>query len=311
MNGKPDFSLIERPVPWPHGAKCAVAMTFDIDTDSFLHLEYGKRVPDMISTTSWLRYDEIAVPRILRIYKELGLKQTFFYPAWCMETYPELVEQILEGGHEIAHHGYLHENANQLTLEDERAWLRRSIEIIERMTGRRPRGYRAPVYNYSRHTTDLLAEEGFLYDATLMADDVPYVMASRAGEVIELPSHWALDDWPQFAHNIELQYTMTIRSPDEAFAVYRSEFDSAWRHGGLWIGVWHPWLTARLARAEKLVEFIRYMMAKGDVWIAPMEEIARHVRRVIEDGSYQARRVEMPYYRDAIDAGKIPQQKKP
>jgi len=251
------------------------------------------------------------VPRILRIYKEFGLKQTFFYPAWCMEAYPCLVEQILEGGHEIAHHGYLHESPNQLSLEDQRAWLQRGIEVIERMTGRRPRGFRAPVYDYSRHTTDLIAEEGFLYDASLMADDVPYVMTSRKGEVIELPSHWALDDWPQFAHNIELQYTMTIRSPDEAFAVYQAEFESAWRHGGLWIGVWHPWLTARLARAERLVEFIRAILAKGDVWIAPMEEIARHVRRVIDDGSYPARRVEMPYYRQALDPAKVPQQMKP
>jgi peptidoglycan/xylan/chitin deacetylase (PgdA/CDA1 family) len=311
MSDKPGFPLIERPVPWPNGAKCAVAFTFDIDTDSFLHLEFGARVPDMVATTSWLRYDEIAVPRILRIYEEFGLKQTFFYPAWCMEAYPRLVEQILEGGHEIAHHGYLHESSNQLTLEDEQAWLRRGIEVIERMTGQRPRGFRAPVYNYSRHTTDLLAEEGFLYDASLMADDVPYVMTSRKGEVIELPSHWALDDWPQFAHNIELQYTMTIRSPDEAFAVYQAEFESAWRHGGLWIGVWHPWLTARLARAERLVDFIRVILAKGDVWIAPMEEIARHVRRAIDDGRYEARKIEMPYYRHGLDPAKVPQQKKP
>jgi peptidoglycan/xylan/chitin deacetylase (PgdA/CDA1 family) len=311
MSDKPGFPLIERPVPWPNGAKCAVAFTFDIDTDSFLHLGFGERAPDMVATNSWLRYDEIAVPRILRIYEEFGLKQTFFYPAWCMEAYPRLVEQILEGGHEIAHHGYLHESQNQLSLEDQQAWLRRGIEVIERMTGQRPRGFRAPVYDYSRHTTDLLAEEGFLYDASLMADDVPYVMTSRKGEVIELPSHWALDDWPQFAHNIELQYTMTIRSPDEAFAVYQAEFESAWRHGGLWIGVWHPWLTARLARAERLVEFIRAILAKGDVWIAPMEEIARHIRRVTDNGTYEPRKVEMPYYRQALDPAKVPQQKKP
>ena len=42
-----------------------------------------------------------------------------------------------------------------------------------------------------------------------------------------------------------------------------------------------------------------------------MEEIARHVRRVIDNGTYQARKVEMPYYRDAIDAAKVPQQRKP
>ncbi len=122
--------MIERPVPWPNGAKCAVAITFDIDTDSFLHLEYGDRVPDMVCTTSWLRYDEIAVPRILGMYRDLGLRQTFFYPAWCMERYPHLVELILKDGHEIAHHGYLHENPNQLTKEDEVYWIQRSIDTI-------------------------------------------------------------------------------------------------------------------------------------------------------------------------------------
>lgn len=248
MSQRSGIRMIENPVPWPNGAKCAVSMTFDIDTDSFLHLECGDRVPDMVSTTSWLRYDEVAVPRLLRIYEAFGLKQTFFFPAWCMENYPRLVEAILKGGHEIAHHGYLHENPNRLTLEDEEAWFGRSVDTIKRMTGKVPRGYRAPVYNFSRHTADILCANGFLYDASLMADDVPYVMTTRTGHILELPSHWALDDWPQFAHNIELQYMMSIRSPDEAFAVYESEFLAAYRNGGLWVGVWHPWLTARLAR---------------------------------------------------------------
>jgi peptidoglycan/xylan/chitin deacetylase (PgdA/CDA1 family) len=303
------IQMIEHPIPWPGGAKCAVSLTFDIDTDSFLHLEYHKRVPDMVASTSWVRYDEVAVSRLLRIYQAFDIRQTFFFPAWCMENYGHLVEQILKGNHEIAHHGYLHENPNQLTREDESSWLDRGIEVIEQMTGRRPRGYRAPVYNFSRHTADLLAERAFLYDASLMADDIPYVLESSAGDVIELPSHWALDDWPQFAHNIELKYMMSIRSPEEAFAVYESEFESAYRNGGMLVGVWHPWLTARLARADRLVEFIRHILHKGDVWIAPMEEIARHVSGLRVSGS-EIRRVRMPYYSIPIDAAKIPRQVK-
>ena len=135
MISMPTIQMINSPLPWPGGARCAVSFTFDIDTDSFLHLEYGERVPDMVATTSWLRYDEIAVPRLLRIYEAFGIRQTFFFPAWCMESYPHLVDQILAGGHEIAHHGYLHENPNQLTREDESEWLDRGIDIIERMTG--------------------------------------------------------------------------------------------------------------------------------------------------------------------------------
>src|SRR5690606_13248823 len=151
-------------------------------------------------------------------------------------------------------------------------------------TGKAPRGFRAPVYNFSRHTADILVSNGIIYDASLMSDDVPYVMSTAKGSVLELPSHWALDDWPQFAHNIELQYTMPIRSPDEAFAVYENEFEAAWRNGGLWVGVWHPWLTARLARAERLAQFIENMVERKDVWIAPMEEIASHVLACIADG---------------------------
>ena len=104
--------MISNPVPWPNGAKCACAITFDIDTDSILHLEHREKAPTMLSTMSWLKYDEIAIPRILEVYKRAEIKQTFFYPAWCMERYPHLVDAILEGGHEIAAHGYLHENPN-------------------------------------------------------------------------------------------------------------------------------------------------------------------------------------------------------
>ncbi len=300
--------MIERPVPWPDGAKCAVAITFDIDTDSFLHLEYGDRVPDMVCTTSWLRYDEIAVPRILGMYRDLGLRQTFFYPAWCMERYPHLVELILKDGHEIAHHGYLHENPNQLTKEDEVYWIQRSIDIIERMTGRRPRGFRAPVYNFSRHTADILAKEGFLYDATLMGDDVPHAIECESGRLLELPSHWALDDWPPYVHNIELEYTMTIRSPDEAMAVYLSEFEAMHRHGGLWIAVWHPWVSGRLARCERIAGMIDYMQSKGDVWFATMEEIAEHIQACIDAGTYEPRIVRLPYYEIGIPDDQRPRQ---
>ncbi len=300
--------MIENPVPWPNGAKCAVAITFDIDTDSFLHLEYGDRVPDMVCTNSWLRYDEIAVPHILKMFRDFGLRQTFFYPAWCMETYPELVEMILKDGHEIAHHGYLHENLNQLSADDEIYWVQRSIETIERMTGKRPRGFRAPVYNFSRNTADILAQEGFVYDASLMGDDVPYVIKTESGSLLELPSHWALDDWPPYVHNIELGYTMTIRSPDEAMGVYLSEFEAMYKYGGLWVAVWHPWVSGRVARCDRIAQMIEYMQSKGDVWFATMEEIAEHINSCVADGKFDPRVVNLPYYKVGIPTDQRPNQ---
>ena len=166
-----------------------------------------------MASLSALRYDEIAVPRILDVFRRFGIKQTFFYPAWCMEQYPHLVDAILQDGHEIAAHGYLHENANRLQPEDELYWLQRQIAVIEKMTGQRPRGWRAPRYNMSSHSLDYLLDEGLRYDASLMGDDVPYVLRSGGRELLELPSHWALDDWPQYMYAPDFQYRSPVKSP--------------------------------------------------------------------------------------------------
>jgi peptidoglycan/xylan/chitin deacetylase (PgdA/CDA1 family) len=250
---------------------------------------------------SMLRYGpEVAVPRILETYRELEIHQTFFVPAWCIEQYPAAVEAMVAGGHEVGHHGYIHENPSGAGREEEAYWLQRGIEVIERHTGKRPRGWRAPLYNFSNHSADLLIEEGFLYDASLMGDDVPYVLKTEQGELIELPSHWGMDDWPQFVHSMDLDYMMPIQSPERGIAVFREEFDAMWENGGLWVGVWHPFATGRLARWRRVEKLLAYMREKGDVWFAPMEEIAGHVRQCIDDGSYQPRVDHLPYYRERV-----------
>ncbi|PLR87741.1 polysaccharide deacetylase family protein [Bacillus sp. V33-4] len=297
--------MIKNPVPWPNGAKCAIAITFDMDTDSILHLAHPDTADTRISTMSWLKYDEIAIPRILNMYKKYNLKQTFFIPAWVIERYPKTVELILNDGHEIAHHGYLHEHPNELSAEEELYWLHRGIDVIEKFTGKRPRGWRAPMYNFSKHSLEFLAKEGFLYDSTLMGDDIPYILKGKSGEIVELPTHWAMDDWPQYTHNSELGYVMPINSPQRAMEVFLSEFDAAWEHGGMWISVWHPFVSGRLARCVAVDKMIQYMQQKGDVWFATLEEIALHVKKCVDDGSYIPRVDQLPYYEGQIPELKL------
>lgn len=288
--------MIKNPIPWPNNARCAVAITFDMDTDSILHLAHPDTADTRVAAQSWLRYDEVAVPRIVDMYKEYNMKQTFFIPAWCIERYPKTVEYILKEGHEIAHHGYLHEHPNELSQEEEYHWLKKGIEVIENFTGQRPRGWRAPMYNFSKYSADLLAKEGFLYDSSLMGDDIPYVLKSSSGQIIELPTHWAMDDWPQYTHSVDMDYLMPINSPDRAMEVYLSEFEAAWEFGGMWISVWHPFVSGRLARCYRVSKMIEYMHQKGGVWFATLEEIANHVQKCIDDGSYKPRIDELPYY---------------
>lgn len=297
--------MIENPIVWPNGARCAVSFTFDMDADSILHVAHPKDSATRVASISMLHYGpKVAIPRILETYRRFEIKQTFFIPAWCIEQYPKAIEAIVEHGHEIAHHGYIHEHPNELTREEEAYWLDRGCDTIKRFTGQAPRGWRAPLYNMSEHSADLLIERGFSYDASLMGDDVPYLLRTNAGELVELPSSWALDDWPQYMHSIDLDFQMPIQSPQRAVEVFKAEFDAAWEYGGLFIPVWHPFLSGRLARWHEVSKLIEYMMLKGDVWFATMDEIAAHVQRSVRTGVYTPRIDSLPYYQGPVKANK-------
>lgn len=268
-----------------------------MDADSLVHLAHPKDGYRRLSAISMLQYGpKVAVPRIVETYRQLGIRQTFFVPAWCIETYPEAVETILEGGNEIGHHGFLHEHPNESPVEEEAYWLDRGIEVIIKATGQKPRGWRAPLYNCSEKSPELLVDRGFEYDASLMGDDVPYILKTVNGELVELPTHWGLDDWPQYVQSMDLDYMMPIRSPRHGFEVFRQEFEAARKHGGLWIPVVHPFASGRLARWDVFAEFLAEVIARGDVWFAPLEEIARHVRNVTDAGLYRPRYEQMPPY---------------
>jgi peptidoglycan-N-acetylglucosamine deacetylase len=293
--------MIRNPVPWPNGAKCAVAFTLDMDADSFLHLAHPKDSFSRLSAISTLRYGpEVGIPRVLDTYKKYGLKQTFFVPAWCIEQYPAAIEAMVEGGHEVAHHGYIHEHPNELTADEEAYWFNRSVDAIRKYTGKNPRGYRAPLYNISERTVDLLINDGFLYDSSLMGDDVPYILKSGEGSLVELPSHWGMDDWPPYVHLPDINFNMSIKAPSDAIRCFREEFDAMWEYGGLWVPVWHPFVSGRLARWREVDKLIQYMMDKGDVWFATMEEIALHVQAMINQGEYSPRVDQLPYYNGPV-----------
>lgn len=295
--------MLKNPIQWPNGAKCACCLTFDMDADSLIHVDYPNDGNRRVSAISSLRYGpEIGVPRIVDTYRELGLRQTFFVPAWCIEQYPDAVETILKGGHELAHHSYIHENPLEQTREDEAYWLDLGIDIIKRVSGKAPRGWRAPLYNFSSNSLDLLLERGFKYDASLMGDDQPYVIKSRAtgGSIIELPSHWGLDDWPQYVQSFDLHYMMPVRSARNGFDLYLREFEAAYAYGSLWVPVLHPFVTGRLSRWHVFAEFLRGVVAQGDVWFAPMEEIAAYVQSEIAAGRHVPKVELIPQYEKPV-----------
>lgn len=268
------------PITWPHGNRMAASVTFDVDADSLIRTARPDDADLRLQPISMGRYGPtVGVPRILDTYRRLGLTQTFFMPAWVMETYPATVEAILKDGHEIGHHSWCHEDPMTHSDAVEQELFERALEVHVRMTGRKPRGYRAPVYSLTPPMLDRLIEHDFLYDSSLMADDLPYLVKSDAGQIIELPPHWGADDWPPFAHFAEIDYLMPVRAPSDGIRAFVEEFDAMHAAGGFWMPVLHPFLTGRLARWQQMEAFLETALDKGDVWFAPLEAIATYVNQ--------------------------------
>ena len=107
---------------------------------------------------------EVGIIRLLRLFKKYNLKTTFFIPGHSIETFPDECRKIVEEGHEIGAHGYSHENPVAMTPKQEEAVLVKSIEVIEKLSGKKPRGYVAPWWEMSASTAALLQKYGFKYD---------------------------------------------------------------------------------------------------------------------------------------------------
>ncbi|MFM7139221.1 MAG: polysaccharide deacetylase family protein, partial [Actinomycetes bacterium] len=218
------------------------------------------------------------VKRILEILERTQVQSTFFVPGYTARRYPTVIKNIVAAGHEIAHHGDMHEQPAAATVEQEIQYIERGIESLQKVAGVTPIGYRAPFWELSWKTPELLVDYGFLYDTSLMDADHPYELAVKDKSLVELPVQWALDDWEQYAFLPDITGVGLIESPLKAREMWQLEFDGLRREGGIFILTNHPFLTGRPSRAFSLEVLIQYALSHSDVWITSLGEIAKHVR---------------------------------
>ena len=102
---------------------------------------------------------EVGMPRLLNLFKKYELKTSWFIPGHSIETFPEQIKMIVDAGHEIGAHGYSHENPIAMTPTQEEDVLVKSIELIEKLSGKKPRGYVAPWWEMSAVDRRAPAEE--------------------------------------------------------------------------------------------------------------------------------------------------------
>lgn len=276
-----DVSRPADPIAWPNGRPAAAVLGFDLDAEAVV-LNADPSNATRLSVMSHQAYGPLTgVPRILALLERHEVRATFFVPGYSAERYPQLVRRIADAGHEIAHHGYLHESVRGASPADEAAMLDRGLEALERVTGRRPTGYRAPMWETTYATPGLLLDRGFDYDSSLMDCDLPYLLAEDdspgARPIVEIPVHWALDDWEQYAYLPEVFGSGLIESPAKVLEMWSLELRAIHDEGGCFSLTNHPFLSGRSARLRTLEQLIEMMKSLG-MWIATADEVARHVR---------------------------------
>lgn len=260
------------PKSWPNGARVAVCLSFDDDTEAPL-LRDGTTSPTSLSASDFGA--ESGTQRILKMLDHYEIPATFFVTGVDAMLHPEMLQAILKSGrNEVGVHGWIHEFPPRLAEGEEERLLDKAINYLTDATGKRPVGYRAPSWAFSGVTLDLIRKKEFLYDSSLQALDEPYEIASRGENtgLVELAIDWTLTETPYLGQNGHMP------SPELLYQLYKDEFDGAYAEGTTFILTLHPYLSGHRAPMKHLEEFVAYMKSKPGVWFATCEQVARYVK---------------------------------
>ena len=254
--------------------RITVCLSFDFDAMSSWIYAYRTKSPNALSRGE---FGKVGARRLLQLLGEYDLSSTWFVPGHTAEAFPDIVEELVAGGHEIGHHGYCHEDASRLEPEEEAEVFEKGRAILESITGNSPIGHRSPSGSFGARTLDLLLENGFVYDSSMMADDFtpyycrkgdqapvdsPYVFGEEI-ELVQIPFCWHLDDHPFFEHIRSRRGILPgLADPDRVFHVWKGDFDYLYTKmgEGVFTLTMHPQVIGRghrLLMLERLIGEIR------------------------------------------------------
>ena len=258
---------------WPDGKQCAVVLSFDFDGECTPLIDDPSGARNRLTLQSEAEFGiTVGMDRIARLLRSYNLRSTVFVPGFTAERHPTMLQDLARQGHEIGHHGYLHERPDSLSDAEEEHILQRGIDVLREITGARPRGYRSPSWELKPTTPALLKRYGFSYDSSLMGNDVPYLVATDTDPLLELPVSWLLDDWPHFAFGAG--QSRAIAEPSRVLEMWSWEFEGMYRENGCFVLTMHPHVSGRASRIMVLERLIRYIAGFPDVWWATCGDVA-------------------------------------
>lgn len=160
----------------PRKPRVQILLSVDFDAVSGFLGTGASATTNLADYSSGFFAAQVGVPRLLRLFKKHGISSsvTWFVPGHSMESFPEETKAIVQSGAEIACHGYAHEGSSQMTEAQERDVIAKCVQLATELTGQKPRGWRAPLYQLRTHTIQVLEEFGFLYGKSK-----PYPVSTR------------------------------------------------------------------------------------------------------------------------------------
>jgi len=213
--------------------------------------------------------------RLHRLFGKHRMPVTVYAVAQALERNPEAARAMVDAGWEVASHGYRWIDYLEMPEDEERAHIRQAIEIIERVTGRRPEGWYTG--RNSENTRRLVVEAGgFLYDSDSYADELPYWVQVEGRSHLVIPYSLDANDFKFFIAN-------GFVTADDFCTYLRDSFDQLYEEGAespklMSVGL-HCRITGRPGRARGLDRFLTHVAKHSNVWVTTRREIANHWRR--------------------------------
>jgi peptidoglycan/xylan/chitin deacetylase (PgdA/CDA1 family) len=270
--------------------RATVNVTVDFDAIC-IWMSWGARGARVLSRGEF--GGDVGAPRLLDLFERLSIPTTWFIPGHSADTYPEVAARVAEAGHEIGHHGYLHEAFDQLSAEQVREVIRRGNEALERATGRRPTGMRVPAGDFDGSLFEILVEEGFRYDSSVIGEFQPAWCRSRdelfddrrptRGErldLVELPLSFVMNDFSYFEFNYANPALVGLSSPEHVLGIWSAQFDYMYEHepGGVLNLTLHPQSIGWGLRVAMLERFLGHCLGHEGTEFTTCERVANGFR---------------------------------
>jgi peptidoglycan/xylan/chitin deacetylase (PgdA/CDA1 family) len=202
--------------------------------------------------------------RIVNTLDRLGVPATVMANSRCVEEFPEAMQQIVRSGHDLAGHAYTQDGLlTYMTVDEQREVIKKSLDQLETVAGKRPTGWLSPVLAFTPETPGLLAEAGLKWHADVTYTDMPYLQETENGPIAAVMAS-------DFTDNRVLR-----ASPRDFIDVYKGTFDFLYNNepGGLVVISMHAHFGGRSMMTAAYDEIIRYFKTFPDVWFARHEEL--------------------------------------